>query len=72
MLKIRLSRGGKRNDPFYSIVVIESTQKRNGKPIAKLGFWNPRKNVIKIDKKLVKKYVDNGAQVSDAVKKLLK
>lgn len=72
MVKIRLKRLGKKNDPFYRVVAIEGSRKLNGKSLDVLGHWHPREKDIKIDKKKVDAWVKNGAQVSDAVKKLLK
>lgn len=71
MVKIRLKRQGKRNDPFYRIVAIESSVKNGGEALSVLGYWNPREKVVKIDKKEVAKWVEKGAQVSTAVEKLL-
>jgi small subunit ribosomal protein S16 len=71
MIKIRLLRKGKRNAPFYKIVAIESTRKRDGKYLEALGFYNPEKDNLEIDQKKLEKWVKNGAQVSEAVKKLL-
>jgi len=72
MVTIRLSRLGKKNDPFYRIVAIEKSKKRSGKALANLGYWHPKKDDLKIDKKEIGKWVKNGAQVSLAVKKLMK
>ncbi len=41
MVKIRLSRGGKKKQPFYKIVVANSTSPRDGKFIDSVGFYNP-------------------------------
>ncbi len=71
MVKIRLARVGKRNDPFYRVVAINSQSKRNGEALEVLGFWNPRENVKKIDKKAIEVWVSKGAQISDAVKELI-
>ena len=71
MIKIRLNRQGKRNDPFYKIVAIESFRKKGGKYIDALGFYNPSTNEIQIDKDKLKGWVKKGAQISPAVKKLL-
>ncbi|MGD8744341.1 MAG: 30S ribosomal protein S16 [Candidatus Woesebacteria bacterium] len=71
MIKIRLSRRGAKNAPFYRIVAIEHTRKREGKPVDVLGHWHPSKNVVKIDKKRIKEWVGKGAKVSKAVKELL-
>lgn len=72
MVKIRMSRQGKKNNPFYRVVAVESTKKRGGEALATLGFWHPQKNVIKIDKKAVLDWEKKGAQVSAAVKELIK
>lgn len=71
MVKIRLARHGKRNDPFYRVVAIDSQKKRGGKTLALLGYWHPRNNDKQVDKKGIAAWVSNGAQVSDAVKKLM-
>jgi small subunit ribosomal protein S16 len=71
MVKIRLSRLGKKNDPFYRIVAIDSRLKREGIALDILGHWHPRTKVKKIDKKKVEEWVSKGAQISLGVKKLL-
>lgn len=71
MIKIRLKKLGKRGDPFYRIVATDEKKKITGQGLATLGFWHPKKNVKKIDEKEIKNWVDKGAQVTDAVKKLL-
>src|SRR5438270_11854182 len=40
-LKIRLSRGGAKKRPYYSIVVADSRSPRDGRLIEKLGTYNP-------------------------------
>lgn len=71
MVKIRLVRLGKRNDPFYRVVAIDSAKKNVGESLAILGYWHPREKVSKIDKKAIKEWQEKGAQVSPAVSKLL-
>ena len=71
MVKIRLSRHGKRNDPFYRVVAIESQYKRGGTALEVLGHWHPRTNDKKIDKKAIEAWITKGAQASDAVRKLI-
>ena len=44
MVKIRLQRHGKKGKPFYKIVVANSTDKRDGRFIEKLGTYNPNTN----------------------------
>lgn len=72
MVKIRLTRQGKKNDPFYRIIAIDHQAKRSGKALEILGHWHPRENVKKVNKKAIEKWVAQGAQVSPAVEKLLK
>lgn len=71
MIKIRLQRKGVIKKPFYRIVAIASESKATASPVEILGFWQPSKDLLKLDKKAVTAWVGKGAQVSDAVKKLL-
>lgn len=71
MIRIRLKRKGKTNDPFYRIIAIESEKKRGGEPLEVLGYWHPASKDKKIDKKAIDRWVEKGAQVSAAVEKLL-
>lgn len=71
MIKIRLSRGGKKNSPFYRIVAIEKSRKRDGKYLEIIGTWNPTKDEKKIKVDRLEHWIGNGAVVSDSVKKLL-
>ncbi|KKS77638.1 MAG: 30S ribosomal protein S16 [Candidatus Woesebacteria bacterium GW2011_GWB1_43_14] len=71
MVKIRLSRGGKRNDPSYRIIAIDSRKKRGGESLAVLGFWHPKSKLIKIDRKKIDEWAEKGAQISPAVIKLI-
>ncbi len=72
MLKIRLARAWKRNSPFFRVVLTEHTApaKRGYKEV--LGFFNPMTKEFKIDLEASKKYVANGAQLSERIEKLLK
>ncbi|MDP2090913.1 MAG: 30S ribosomal protein S16 [Candidatus Gracilibacteria bacterium] len=73
MLKIRLSRAGKRNMPFFRVVVTEHTAAAKHGYIEVLGFYNPLSKDFKInDLDKVKAYVSNGVQFSPRVEKLLK
>ncbi len=73
-VKIRLKRMGAKKAPFYRVVVADSRSPRDGKFIEEIGYYNPISDPveIKIDTEKVKKWVDNGAQLSDTVKSLLK
>jgi len=70
---IRLSRGGRKKRPFYSVVVMDGRKRRDGAFIEKLGYFDPCKNpeVIQLDLERVKAWTDQGAQVSDRVASLI-
>jgi len=70
---IRLFRQGKKNQPFYRIVVIDKKTKRQGKYIEAIGFYNPLKEPaeIKIDKERLGFWENRGAIISEGLKKLL-
>ena len=73
-VKIRLRRMGAKKAPFYRIVVADSRYPRDGRFIEELGYYDPTKepSVVKVDAEKVKKWIANGAQPTDTVKKLLK
>ncbi len=72
-VKIRLQKVGRIDKPFYRIVAMERTEKRNGKTLAQIGFVDPNSKppFVKLDNKLLEHWVKNGAILSDAVRKLL-
>ena len=76
MVVIRFARGGAKNRPFYNIVVADSRMPRDGRFIERLGFYNPKApdgpDKFRLAMDRVTHWVDQGAQPSDAVKKLIK
>ncbi|MGZ3787999.1 MAG: 30S ribosomal protein S16 [Bacteriovorax sp.] len=74
MLTVRLSRGGRRNDPVYTIVVTDSRKSRDGGFLEKLGQYNPHDTAalknVKVDR--LKELVAKGATLSDTVRTLLR
>lgn len=73
-VKIRLKRMGQKKAPFYRIVVADSRSPRDGKFIEQIGYYDPTKTPtdLKINEELANKWLGNGAQPSDTVKRLLK
>jgi small subunit ribosomal protein S16 len=76
MLKIRLSRGGAKKRPHYSIVVADSRYPRDGRFIEKLGTFNPMlpkdsAERIKFDVEKAKDWIAKGAQPTDRVMRFL-
>ena len=74
MVKIRLRRMGAKKAPFYRVVVADSRYPRDGRFIEEIGYYDPTKDpsVVSIDKEKADKWLANGAQPTDTVKKLLK
>ena len=71
MLKIRLKRLGAKKNPTYRIIVINSTTKREGRPVQELGFYNPKTKEMKFDLVSAQEWVKKGAQPTDTVKYLM-
>ncbi|MBQ8459749.1 30S ribosomal protein S16 [bacterium] len=72
MLKIRLKRLGAKKNPTYRIIVINSTTKREGRPIQELGHYNPKTKVMKLDKTSALDWISKGAQPTETVAYLIK
>ena len=72
--KIRFKRIGRRNRPFYRLIVIDSRKKRDGAAIEQVGWYNPidLKNSYEIKSDRILYWLQEGAIPSDAVKKLMK
>jgi small subunit ribosomal protein S16 len=71
MLKIRLKRTGRKNQPFYKIVLMENLSKRDGKSIKELGYYDPIKKVIHFEKNLLYTYLNNGAYPTNTIRHLI-
>ena len=71
MVKIRLSKQGVKKKPFYRIVAVDERRKMGGKPLDILGYWNPVKDELKIDKKKLEDWLGKGAQLTTGTRKLV-
>ena len=73
-VKIRLTRMGKKKNPFYRLVVADERTRRDGAPIDEIGYYDPMTNPanVKIDAEKATKWLNNGAQPTDTVRALLK
>ena len=69
-VKIRLKRMGAKKRPFYRIVVADSRFPRDGRFIEEVGYYNPieKPAVVKINKDLAMKWLNNGAIPTDTVR----
>ena len=74
MVKIRLTRMGKKREPIYRVVVADSRNARDGKVIDEIGTYNPNTDpsTYKLDAEKAKKWLNDGAQPTEVVGKLFK
>ena len=73
-VKLRLTRMGKKKQPVYRVVAIDSHTKRDGEYIELVGTYNPlmQPAEIKLNEEVALKWLNNGAIPSDTVKNLFK
>jgi small subunit ribosomal protein S16 len=73
-VKLRLARVGSKKNPIYRIVAADERSPRDGKFLEIVGRYNPQTDpsTIVIDEERAKHWLSNGAQPTDAVKRLLK
>lgn len=71
-VKIRLRRMGAKKAPFYRVVVADSRSPRDGRFVEEIGYYNPTTEpiTVKINEEKAVKWLNNGAQPSDTVKRL--
>ena len=76
MVTIRLARGGAKKRPFYHVVVTDSRNRRDGKYIERVGFFNPIAQGgevrLQLSQERVQYWLSHGAQTSDRVASLIK
>ncbi len=76
MVVVRLSRGGAKSRPFYNVVATDSRNRRDGRFIERLGFYNPiaaaNEDGLRLSLDRIKHWTDKGAQVSPTVERLMK
>lgn len=72
MLKIRLKRIGRRHDPSYRLVVVESARgPKSNQYVENLGLYDPQTNTNQIDTQRVGYWISQGAQISDTAHNVL-
>jgi small subunit ribosomal protein S16 len=72
MVKLRLKRYGKKREVSYRIVAIESSTRRDGRPLEELGFYNPRTDETRLDVPAIVKRLKEGAQPTETVRNILR
>lgn len=71
MIKIRLKRFGKKREASYRLVAMQSTSRRDGRPLEELGFYNPRTDEVRLDTEAIVNRLNQGAQPTETVRRLL-
>ena len=76
MVIIRLARGGAKRRPFYNVVVADSRNRRDGRFIERVGFYDPLAKEgmegLRLNSERIAFWQGNGAQLSDCVARLVK
>jgi small subunit ribosomal protein S16 len=71
MIKIRLKKFGKKREASYRLVAMQSTSRRDGRPLEELGFYNPRTDEVRLDTEAILKRLQQGAQPTETVRRIL-
>ena len=74
MVKIRLTRKGAKNSPFYRVVVADGRFPRDGRFIETLGYYDPKKHpqIVELKEDRAKHWLSKGADPSGTVKSLFR
>lgn len=76
MVVIRLARSGAKKRPFFNIVATDSRNRRDGRFIERVGFYNPMASgneiPLNINTERLAHWQQNGAQLSPTVARLVK
>ncbi len=70
-----MSRSGAKKRPYYTVVVTDSRNKRDGRCIERVGFFNPlaqgQEETLRLDMERITHWISEGAQASERVTKLI-
>lgn len=72
MIKLRLKRYGKKREASYRIVAMNSSTRRDGRPLEELGFYNPRTDETRLDVPAITRRLQQGAQPTETVRDILR
>ncbi len=72
MITIRLQRRGRKNDPSFRVIVVDSKKKpKTGSYLEMVGSYDPRTDRVELKGDRIKTWISNGATVSGTVHNLL-
>ena len=72
MLKLRLTRIGRKKQPVYRLVIMEHTTRRDGKPVDQVGYYNPLTKQSNFHIEKIQKWLSYGVKPTETVYQLLK
>lgn len=72
MLKLRLKRIGRKRLPSYRLVIMENTCRRDGRPVAEVGYYDPISKKYRFDQEKIEKWLTYGVKPTETVLNLLK
>ncbi len=73
MVKIRFSRIGKKDSPYFRLVATDARNKRDGESLDILGTYDPvKKQIIQFNEERVNEWIKNGAQCTDSAMRMIK
>jgi small subunit ribosomal protein S16 len=72
MQRLRLSRKGQKNRPFYHVVATDQRKALHGEYNMKLGDYDPFTKALHLDMDALQRQLDNGAQPSKMVQVLIR
>lgn len=72
MLKLRLKKIGRKRAPAYRLVIMESSCRRDGRPVEEVGYYNPISKQSKFDVEKIEKWLNHGVKPTETVYHLLK
>ncbi len=73
-VRIRLRRVGRKKQPYYRMVVAESSTPRDGVYLEEVGFYNPRTRpaLLRVDLGKVDEWLGKGAEITDSAASLVR
>ncbi len=71
MIKLRLKRYGKKRNATYRIVAMNSRDRRDGRPLEQLGFYDPIREETRLEIEAINRRLQEGAQPTETVRRIL-
>ncbi len=71
-VSIRLARQGSKKKPFYRVVASDKRAPRDGRFIEQLGYYDPRRKLVRLDHERYHQWIEHGAIATDTVSSLVR